>query len=83
MTSSIYARNKRMKSFSRWTQRCHVSDACRNVAARDWLSKHPGGTKEEFTQYFNLLTQAQIKEKKHAADLVCSFANSSDFSPHL
>jgi hypothetical protein len=44
----------------------------RNVAARDWLAEHPGGTKEEFAQYFDSLTQAQMKDwKKRAADLVC------------
>jgi hypothetical protein len=41
------------------------------VAARDWLSEHPGGTKEDFVQYFDSLTQAQIKDlKKRAANLV-------------
>jgi hypothetical protein len=49
----------------------YLTRPCRNVATRDWLSEHPGGTKEDFMQYFDSLTQAQIKDlKKRAADLV-------------
>jgi hypothetical protein len=65
------------------TRNCsYLMRSGRNVAARDWLSEHPGGTKEEFMRHFDSLTQAQIKElKKRATDLVCSFATSSNFSP--
>jgi hypothetical protein len=53
----------------------YLMGSCRNVAARDWLSEHPGGTKEDFTLYYDSLNQAQIKDlKKRAADLVWSFA---------